>query len=228
MTTNLIKYNELVAIEGGIHVQGGMNFEIRGSYSIVLMSTEKNAPYVDEILDEGIIKYEGEDKRGIPPELKKFVDQPMANKSGTLTQNGLFFQAAKNFKESIIEKPAIIKAYRKLRRGIWVDMGFYNLIDGFIEHDGNRKVFKFLLEPLFDEIEPKADLVHNRSIPGEVMVEVYERDGGRCTRPDCTATDNLHFDHKIPYSKGGSSKTAENIQLLCARHNLRKNNKLIY
>ena len=41
MTTNLIKYNELVAIEGGIHVQGGMNFEIRGSYSIVLMSTEK-------------------------------------------------------------------------------------------------------------------------------------------------------------------------------------------
>mgnify|MGYP006186587565 CR=1 FL=1 len=51
MTTKLIRYNELVMNEDGIQVQRGMNFGIRGSYSIVLMSTEKNAPYVDEILD---------------------------------------------------------------------------------------------------------------------------------------------------------------------------------
>ena len=57
MTTKLIRYNELVMNEDGIQVQRGMNFGIRGSYSIVLMSTEKNAPYVDEILDGGVIKY---------------------------------------------------------------------------------------------------------------------------------------------------------------------------
>ena len=32
-----------------------------------------------------------------------------------------------------------------MRPGIWVDMGFYDLIDGFTEHDGKRIVFKFLL-----------------------------------------------------------------------------------
>ena len=52
----VIKYNELVYNEGGIQLQRGMNFGIRGSYSIVLVSVEKNAPYVDEILEGGIIK----------------------------------------------------------------------------------------------------------------------------------------------------------------------------
>jgi 5-methylcytosine-specific restriction endonuclease McrA len=53
---------------------------------------------------------------------------------------------------------------------------------------------------------------------------VWRRDRGRCTK--CGATDNLHFDHIIPYSKGGSSLTPENIQLLCARHNLEKRDQL--
>jgi 5-methylcytosine-specific restriction endonuclease McrA len=38
--------------------------------------------------------------------------------------------------------------------------------------------------------------------------------------------DNLHFDHIIPFSKGGSSLVAVNIQLLCARHNLKKRDKI--
>ena len=39
---------------------------------------------------------------------------------------------------------------------------------------------------------------------------------------ECGSEDNLHFDHIIPFSKGGSSLVAENIQILCARHNLEK------
>jgi 5-methylcytosine-specific restriction endonuclease McrA len=42
----------------------------------------------------------------------------------------------------------------------------------------------------------------------------------------CGLTDNLHFDHIIPFSKGGSSLVVENIQLMCARHNLAKRDKI--
>jgi 5-methylcytosine-specific restriction endonuclease McrA len=59
-----------------------------------------------------------------------------------------------------------------------------------------------------------------------VMQEVFVRDEGKCVM--CGESDNLHFDHKIPYSKGGSSKDPKNIQILCARHNLSKGNKLVY
>ena len=228
MQTKLYKYNQLVINEGGIHLQKGMNFGIRGSYSIVLMSVEKNAPYADEMLDGGIIKYEGHDAR-VPIEEKKITDQPIANVTGTLTENGKFTQAAENFKEGKREA-AKIKVYRKLRKGIWVDMGFYDLIDSFREYDGKRNVFKFLLKPNFEEFDPEVaenvDLAHNRYIPGEVMQEVYIRDSGKCI--ECGSEDNLHYDHKIPFSKGGSSKDARNIQLLCARHNLSKGNKFKY
>ncbi|HCU89891.1 MAG TPA: HNH endonuclease, partial [Gammaproteobacteria bacterium] len=118
------------------------------------------------------------------------------------------------------------KVYRKIRKGVWVDMGFYDLIDGFNKFDGKRNVFKFLLKPNTNEIDENPDyidLLHNRQIPGEVQREVYERDKGECRI--CGSKDNLHLDHILPYSKGGSSKVATNIQLLCARHNLQKGAK---
>lgn len=36
----------------------------------------------------------------------------------------------------------------------------------------------------------------------------------------------MHFYHIILYSRGGSSLVAENIQLMCARHNLAKHDKI--
>ena len=48
----IISYCQLTTKEGGLQVQKGMNFGVRESYSIVLMSTEKNAPYVDKDLFE--------------------------------------------------------------------------------------------------------------------------------------------------------------------------------
>ena len=53
---------------------------------------------------------------------------------------------------------------------------------------------------------------------------VWQRDGGRCR--NCAARSDLHFDHVIPRSWGGSS-TAENVQLLCRRCNLRKGASLV-
>ncbi len=40
------------------------------------------------------------------------------------------------------------------------------------------------------------------------------------------ATDELHFDHDLPYSKGGTSITADNVKILCARHNLQESDKI--
>jgi hypothetical protein len=66
------------------------------------------------------------------------------------------------------------------------------------------KVFKFKFELVDDPDahlrgEPQ-DLEHDRVIPSEVKLEVWKRDKGRCVK--CGSTDNLHFDHVLPFSKG--------------------------
>ena len=66
----------------------------------------------------------------------------------------------------------------------------------------------------------EVDIEHSRVIPSSVKLEVWRRDKGSCAK--CGTKENLHFDHIIPYSKGGSSLVAENIQILCAKHNLEK------
>ena len=71
----------------------------------------------------------------------------------------------------------------------------------------------------------KKPVQHRRIIPAKVKQEVWKRDHGRCI--DCGAIEELHFDHIIPYSKGGTSIMAENIQLLCARCNLEKRDRII-
>ena len=223
----IISYNTLVTNENGKQIQKGMNFGIQNSYSVVLMSTQKNAPYNDEIFDDGVIEYEGHD---VPVNInkdKKSVDQEKRTPSGTLTENGKFFNAAEKYKAGKRD-PAIIKVYRKIRAGVWVDMGFYNLTDGYLKTDGIRNVFKFLLEPKLEQMDDDSDyidLLHNRTIPGDIQREVYERDNGKCVK--CGSNENLHFDHILPFSKGGSSKVASNIQLLCAKHNLQKGARFI-
>ena len=180
MSSQIITYNELSRVEGNIQLQKGMNFGIRDSYSIVLMSVRKNSPYNDEMLDNVIIKYEGHDVPSRRIYDKKHIDQSLHTASGTLTENGKFHQAAETYKQGKRE-PAKIKVYRKLQKGIWVDMGFYDLIDVVTENDGNRNVFKFLLKPLFENFDPKLeeniDIIHRRYIPGPVMQEVFKRDG---------------------------------------------------
>ncbi len=59
----------------------------------------------------------------------------------------------------------------------------------------------------------------SRHIPSHIAREVWERDGGTCVI--CGSPSELHYDHIIPLSKGGST-TADNLQLLCKSHNLSK------
>jgi len=63
----------------------------------------------------------------------------------------------------------------------------------------------------------------SRHISQEVKHAVWQRDGGHCV--ECGASDYLEFDHIIPHSKGGAS-TADNLQLLCRRCNMRKSNRI--
>ena len=62
-------------------------------------------------------------------------------------------------------------------------------------------------------------------VPSWVKLEVWKRDKAKCVQ--CGSDENLHFDHIIPYSRGGSSLVPENIQILCARHNLEKRDRIV-
>jgi len=90
------------------------------------------------------------------------------------------------------------------------------------------QVFKFRLIAVEGEddlgLPVRTDATRRRVIPTHVKLEVWKRDGGKCVT--CGATDELHFDHVVPFSKGGTSLVAENVQLLCARHNLGKHDRI--
>jgi hypothetical protein len=69
-----------------------------------------------------------------------------------------------------------------------------------------------------DDLAPVGQR-NTRSIPQDVKIAVAARDGGRCRQ--CGSSQELHFDHVIAWSKGGSN-TVANIQLLCGPCNRRK------
>jgi hypothetical protein len=101
------------------------------------------------------------------------------------------------------------------------------LVDSWKEPSGNRSVFKFKLIAVenissLSAAEDPADQFSERRriIPTNVKLEVWARDNAKCVI--CGETNELHFDHILPFSKGGTSLKAENVQLLCARHNLIK------
>lgn len=215
----------------GVSLQQGMNFGMGGNYSVILMSVRPNAPYRDEILDDGtILIYEGHDFPKRDPSIDpKVIDQPQYTSTGKLTQNGKFYQAAQDYKNGF-RLPEKVKVYEKIKPGIWSYNGVFELVDSWIQAESNRKVFKFKLEAVEELIELGGqriihdDVVKRRIIPTPVKLEVWKRDGGKCV--ECGATDELHFDHIIPFSRGGTSLSADNIQLLCARHNISKGNKI--
>jgi hypothetical protein len=225
----VISYTEMCQEESA-SLQRGMNFRLRENGSVILMSLRRGAPYADRIEDDGkTLIYEGHDlarKQGGPN--PKRVNQPRALPSGKLTQNGLFFEAAIRAKRGECS-PELVRVYEKIRNGVWAYAGLFELLDAWEESSDRRKVFKFKLVPSGDAVDAapaqERELLHNRLIPTAVKVEVWKRDKGKCVM--CGSQDNLHFDHDVPYSRGGSSLIAKNIQLLCARHNLQKHDKIV-
>jgi len=231
MRDRIISYFEMCQREG-TSLQRGMNFRLHGGHSVILMSLRPNAPYRDRFQESGsVLIYEGHDvpKTAESPNPKD-LDQPRYLPSGGPTENGKFHQAAQKYKEGA-KGPDVVRVYEKLKKGIWADNGDFHLVDSWQEDDDNqRRVFKFKLIPVEDappdQPEASTAVVPTRSriIPTAVKLQVWKRDGGKCV--ECGAGDELHFDHIVPYSRGGTSLKAENIQLLCARHNLEKSAKI--
>jgi len=225
---DIVPYLDACRAEG-VSLQRGMNFRLGRRYSVVLMSVRPGAPYADRTEDDGkVLIYEGHDvprsKAGPDP---KTQDQPLFTPSHKPTQNGLFVEAARKYAVGL--GPAeLVRVYDKIKTGIWAYAGLFKLVDAWQEPSGGRKVIKFRLEliqtPDFSTDTRSTDLNVTRVIPTAVKVEVWKRDKGRCVK--CGRTDNLHFDHVLPYSKGGSSLVAQNVQLLCARHNIAKRDRI--
>lgn len=231
MRGNIIAYIDMCQKEG-TSLQKGMNFRLKGKHSVILMSLRPNAPYRDEVREDGaVLIYEGHDEPKNPGITNpKSLDQPERRQNGSLTENGKFHKAAQDFKSGL-KGPDIVQVYEKIKAGIWSDNGYFHLVDSWIEQDGQRNVFKFKLVAIegveddsLAEDTPNRLVERSRIIPTNVKLEVWARDGGRCVT--CGATDELHFDHIVPFSKGGTSLKAENIQLLCARHNLKKSARI--
>jgi len=209
----VISYIEMCQREG-TSLQKGMNFRLGGDHSVVLMSVRPNAPYQDRIADDGsTLIYEGHDvpkTQGIT-EPKRF-DQPEFTASGGLTENGKFHRAAQAAKAEHAA-PERVRVYEKIQKGIWSYNGVFHLVDSWQERDDE------------DFSKPvRTDLEHRRIIPTWVKLAVWKRDEGKCVQ--CGAKNELHYDHILPYAKGGTSITPENVQLLCARHNLQKSDKI--
>lgn len=213
MPGEIITYEEMCRRES-TRLQKGINFDLGSRYSIVLTSRMPDAPYNDEFQDnDTVLIYEGHDmpkKDGAEPKLH---DQPERTPKGTLTQNGKFHEAARQFKQG--DRTAErVKVYENLKTGKWVYHGMFLLTDSWIKHDGKRNVFKFKLEAVIESqfaVKTISDIQRRHFISSKIIAEVLERDGRKCTV--CGSMDNLSI-----MSSDENSITVDNILIVCDKH----------
>ena len=123
-------------------------------------------------------------------------------------------------KYSEIQKPLSlfsVGTYEQ-RFGSW-----YNALDAFVLYMSDEET----------DIKPNAKInkdgikhTTKREPSARLKVQVLMRDGNRCRLCGVECNDglhNIHFDHIIPWSKGGET-TLENLQVLCNDCNLAKGN----
>lgn len=225
----VISYMEMCTAVGA-SLQRGMNYRLCGNESVILMSRRVGAPYQDQIDESGkVLIYEGHDcSKTLECQDPKIIDQPERFPSGSLTQNGLFVASATRCKKTGVA-PDKVRVFEKIKDGIWVYNGTFELLEYRVDYSTGRRVFKFILRIVHSdqhifENSRDVDTDDDRIIPSWVKLTVWKRDKGQCLK--CGSDKGLHFDHVIPYSKGGSSKDPANIQILCGRHNLEKRDRI--
>ena len=200
LSNNVISYIDMCVREK-TSLQAGMNFGLGGTHSVICNPWTKCPEY--RIIRRGnggfTLIYEGHDQ----PKSKnypnpKIVDQPEFYSLGVLTQNGRFHKAAQAAKFGK-QAPERVRAYEKMKPGIWAYNGMFHLVDSWRANSSGRMVFKFRLEAVAGEedltIPAPTAPVRRRIIPTAIKLAVWKRDGGRCVQ--CGATDELHFDHDL-------------------------------
>lgn len=132
--------------EEGLDLKERMSFQIGDGYSVVLMDAEQDGSFGDCLKDDGNLVLTGHDipalDEGVEP---KTVDQPMLDADGSLSQNGLFFQVAKDALGGNCPRE-MVRIYEKIEDEAWVFHGMFELLDAWTEPstpDGGRRVFKF-------------------------------------------------------------------------------------
>lgn len=206
----------------GLTSRKGMQYRPRGGTSVFLMSRRTGAPYDDVLADEGrTLVYVGHDANETPegPD-PRTVDQPLTRPDGRPSDNALFLKTVEAAKTGAEPEP--VRVFEKVMTNVWVYNGLFRLVDAWAETENRRRVFKFRLTLIDATTSAKTSgtLPRTRVIPSMVKYEVWKRDEGKCVL--CGASENLHFDHELPYSKGGTSLLTSNVRILCASHNLAK------
>ena len=115
---------------------------------------------------------------------------------------------------------------KNLRRLVYVarKLGVSGMIGSLVTDlypELKRELTKAINPTSFEEL--LEEQTKTRRISSKVQKEVWERDGGRCVA--CGSSENLHYDHIIPFSKGGDN-SVDNIQILCRSCNLSKGAKI--
>jgi len=140
---DVFTYNELCRDEG-TDCLGRMNFQLQSGHSVLLLDgdSESISQPGDDVVFAGHNTPVAED--GAEP---RALDQPMLNADGSLSQNGLFFQAAKEAANGL--KPSLdVRLYLKMDAEHWVYRGPFKLQDAWTESstpEGGRRVFRFRL-----------------------------------------------------------------------------------
>ena len=97
--------------------------------------------------------------------------------------------------------PYAISKMSDLSQGKWIQRKSIHL-------GAKMGFFRILADIPDEEVESTRppELDNRRIIPTKIKQPVGKRNGGKCVQ--CESIDNLHFDHIIPPSKGGSSISA--------------------
>ncbi|MBE6295095.1 MAG: HNH endonuclease [Bacteroidales bacterium] len=95
----------------------------------------------------------------------------------------------------------------------------------FINNDNNYRE-EYIEQKSQNSEEVITKHTTKREPSNRLKVQVLMRDGNRCRLCGIECNDgihNIHFDHIIPWSKGGET-VLENLQVLCSKCNLAKGN----
>lgn len=210
---DIIDWNEVVNRSGG--GQQGIICGKGKKLTRLLMSKREGAPYVDTELEGIGIIYEGEDVKG---------DSQTKQKNQELTGGNIgLFNAAIDYLQGK-RRAEPVRVFEKLSKDKWVDIGELKLVGVSRVFADGRYVYRFHLSGGEEETELiRTGEWHSRHISSEVREKVFKRDGGQCSI--CGSRMNLHFDHIIPWSQGGSNNE-ENIRILCSKCNLKKRDRI--